>query len=93
MRPLPIRAAADIFRHLTRPENREVNLYVSCFEIYGNKLFDLLNERKKLSILEDAKKRVVVVGLREFPVDSVDVLKQVGNGNPLSMIALLGSRL
>ncbi len=27
-------------------------------------MFDLLNGRKKLSILEDAKKRVVVVGLK-----------------------------
>jgi kinesin family protein 2/24 len=69
MRPLPVRAAADIFRYLTKSEYRDINLYVSCFEIYGNKLFDLLNERKKLTILEDAKKRVVVVGLKEFPVD------------------------
>ncbi len=42
MGPLPVRAAADIFRYLTKPEHRDVNLYFSCFEIYGNKLFDLL---------------------------------------------------
>ena len=77
MRPLPVRTAADIFRCLAKPENRDIDLYVSCFEIYGNKLFDLLNERKKLNILEDAKKKVVVVGLREFPVDSVELLKQL----------------
>ena len=77
MRPLPVRTAADIFRYLAKPENRDIDLYVSCFEIYGNKLFDLLNERKKLNILEDAKKKVVVVGLREFPVDSVELLKQL----------------
>lgn len=33
---------------------------MSCFEIYGNKLFDLLNQRKKLVILEDGKKKVGV---------------------------------
>lgn len=52
MSPLPVRAAADIFKYLARPEFRDVHLYVSCFEIYGNKVFDLLNQRKKLNILE-----------------------------------------
>jgi kinesin family protein 2/24 len=64
MSPLPIRAAADILRYLERPELRDVELYVSCFEIYGNKVFDLLNMRKKLNILEDGKKKVCVVGLK-----------------------------
>lgn len=64
MSPLPIRAADDILRYLERPELRDVELYVSCFEIYGNKVFDLLNMRKKLNILEDGKKKVCVVGLK-----------------------------
>lgn len=64
MSPLPIRAAADILAYLQRPELRDVELYVSCFEIYGNKVFDLLNMRKKLNILEDGKKKVCVVGLK-----------------------------
>lgn len=77
MGPLPVRAAADIFKYLARPEHKDVCLYVSCFEIYGNKVFDLLNQRKKLNILEDAKKKVVVVGLKEHAVASVDFLKQL----------------
>jgi hypothetical protein len=64
MSPLPIRAAADILMYLARPEYQDTNLFVSCFEIYGNKLYDLLNMRKKLNILEDGKKKVVVVGLK-----------------------------
>lgn len=40
-------------------------------------MFDLLNQRKKLNILEDGKKNVVVVGLKEFTVTSVDFLKQL----------------
>lgn len=64
MSPLPIRAAADILQYLARPELRDVSLFVSCFEIYGNKVFDLLNMRKKLNILEDGKKKVCVVGLK-----------------------------
>lgn len=77
MSPLPIRAAADILRYLERPELRDVELYVSCFEIYGNKVFDLLNMRKKLNILEDGKKKVCVVGLKvsrrlSFPLHKKD---------------------
>ena len=37
MSPLPIRASADIFQFLKKPEFKDVALYVSCFEIYGNK--------------------------------------------------------
>ena len=84
MSPLPIRAAADILKYLARPEHRDISLLVSCFEIYGNKVFDLLNARKRLNILEDGKKKVVVVGLKEFPVDTVDLIKQLidmGNNN------------
>jgi len=75
MSPLPIRAAADILAALARPANEAISLYLSCFEIYGNKVFDLLNSRKKLNILEDGKRKVVVVGLREYCVDSVDLVK------------------
>lgn len=38
MSPLPIRAADDILAVLARPEYGDVHLYVSCFEIYGNKV-------------------------------------------------------
>eukprot|EP00798_Chlamydomonas_sp_ICE-L_P010331 gene10331-8267_t len=47
----------------------DVSLYFSCFEIYGNKVFDLLNARNKLNILEDAKKKVDGVGLKEYNAD------------------------
>eukprot|EP00882_Tetradesmus_deserticola_P026862 GHRQ01029675.1.p1 GENE.GHRQ01029675.1~~GHRQ01029675.1.p1 ORF type:complete len:209 (+),score=78.07 GHRQ01029675.1:426-1052(+) len=77
MSPLPIRAAADILQYLVRPELRDVSLFVSCFEIYGNKVFDLLNMRKKLNILEDGKKKVCVVGLKEHTVSDVEVVKQL----------------
>lgn len=32
----------------------------SCYEIYGGKVFDLLNGRKKLDVREDGRKRVQV---------------------------------
>ena len=35
-------------------------LWRSCYEIYGGKVFDLLNGRKKLDVREDGRKRVQV---------------------------------
>ncbi|GFR51132.1 hypothetical protein Agub_g13486 [Astrephomene gubernaculifera] len=75
MSPLPIRASADIFTYMAQQQYRDISLCVSCFEIYGNKVFDLLNQRKKLNILEDGKRKVVVVGLKEFAVDDVEGVK------------------
>lgn len=38
---------------------------VSFFEIYGGKVFDLLNRQKRLRVLEDGNGQVQVVGLSE----------------------------
>ena len=40
-------------------------VWVSFFDIYGGKCYDLLRERRAVQALEDAKGRVRVVGLRE----------------------------
>ena len=48
MQPLPLRAAEDLVRLLHQPvyRNQRFKLWLSFFEIYGGKLFDLLSERK-----------------------------------------------
>ena len=46
-------------------ESRGLALWVSCFEIYGGKLYDLLNGRQQLVMREDGKGRVCIVGLKE----------------------------
>lgn len=71
MQPLPIRAAADMLMLLAEPRFASVSLWVSCFEIYGGKLFDLLSSRKRLETREDARKRVCIVGLTEYAVEEV----------------------
>ena len=53
----------------------DVCLWVSCFEIYGGRLFDLLNSRNKLEIREDRGKRVCIVGLKEYCVEEVQPLR------------------
>lgn len=77
MQPLPLRAAADVFKVVSLPEFSSLALYVSCYEIYGGKVFDLLNGRAKLEVREDAKKRVQVVGLHQVEVGSMEVLMQL----------------
>ena len=51
MKPLPLRAAEDIVRLLHQPyyRNQNFKLWLSYFEIYGGKLFDLLCDRRLVS--------------------------------------------
>jgi len=48
MQPLPLRAAQDMVRLLHQPvyRNQNFKLWLSYFEIYGGKLFDLLSDRR-----------------------------------------------
>ncbi|GJQ80353.1 hypothetical protein Trydic_g262 [Trypoxylus dichotomus] len=77
-------AAGDVFKYANSAKYRNLNLVVSAsfFEIYSGKVFDLLNNKMKLRILEDGKQQVQVVGLTEKVVTSVDeVLKLIQKGN------------
>ncbi|XP_071952335.1 kinesin-like protein KIF2A [Antedon mediterranea] len=77
-------SAHDVFKLLQKPENKKKDLVVGCsfFEIYSGKVFDLLNKKSKLRVLEDGKQIVQVVGLKEEPVTNVDnVLKLIAHGN------------
>jgi len=77
-------ATMDVFKLLRSPKYKNLNLVVSCsyFEIYSGKVFDLLSGKSKLRVLEDGKQQVVVVGLTETKVESVEeVLKLIGQGN------------
>ena len=38
---------------------------MSFFEIYGGRLFDLLNNKNKLQVLEDKNQKVQIYGLEE----------------------------
>lgn len=78
MKPLPLRASRDILRLMNHTyKNQGFHLFVSFFEIYGGKLFDLLNERKKLCIREDGKQQVCIVGLQEYRVSDVEMIKEL----------------
>jgi len=72
-------AAQDVFKLLESPKYSGLNLLVSCsfFEIYSAKVFDLINEKKRLQVLEDGKAEVHVKGLMEVVVQSVDDIMQL----------------
>ncbi|XP_064258649.1 kinesin-like protein KIF2A isoform X3 [Passer domesticus] len=77
-------AARDVFLMLKKPNYNkfELQLYATFFEIYSGKVFDLLNRKTKLRVLEDGKQQVQVVGLQEREVKCVeDVLKLIEIGN------------
>ena len=51
-----------------------VDIWVSFYEIYCGKLYDLLHERQALIAREDGKGNVVIVNLTERQVISLDQL-------------------
>ncbi|XP_057454302.1 kinesin-like protein KIN-13B [Lotus japonicus] len=78
MKPLPLKASRDILKLMYHTYNNQgFQLYVSFFEIYGGKLFDLLNDRKKLCMREDGKQQVCIVGLQEYRVSDVETIKEL----------------
>ncbi|KAL0415236.1 UNVERIFIED_CONTAM: Kinesin-like protein KIN-13B [Sesamum latifolium] len=78
MKPLPLKAVRDILRLMHHTyRNQGFQLFVSFFEIYGGKLFDLLSDRKKLCMREDGKQQVCIVGLQEYRVSDVETIKEL----------------
>ncbi|XP_022749804.1 kinesin-like protein KIN-13B isoform X1 [Durio zibethinus] len=78
MQPLPLKASQDILRLMYHSyRNQGFQLFVSFFEIYGGKVFDLLNDRKKLCMREDGKQQVCIVGLQEYKVSDVETIKEL----------------
>ncbi|XP_004633895.1 kinesin-like protein KIF2B [Octodon degus] len=76
--------ARDVFLLLKNStyEQLDLKVYGTFFEIYGGKVYDLLNWKKKLQILEDGKQQIQVVGLQEEEVhctEEVMSLVELGN--------------
>lgn len=64
-------AAKDIF---ARCKTQNLEVFASFYEIYGRKLFDLLNDRAKLVAREDADKVINICGLSDNIVGNLDEL-------------------
>ena len=71
----------DIFRTLASPsytyKTMDLRLTSCFFEIYGGRVFDLLNGKNRVELLEDKQGKVQVFGLRNIEVDSEKALLDV----------------
>lgn len=87
-------AAQDIFRYLRDAKNSSKSVYVSYFEIYCGKLFDLLNNRQKLQAREDAKQNINVVGLKRFQIqDEKSLFEMINFGNSVRVTSTTGKNM
>ena len=68
-------AAYDIFTLLQNYQG--FSIWISFYEIYCGKLFDLLNERKILTAREDGKQNICITGLTEKNVNDLNILMQI----------------
>ena len=64
-------SAFDIFTFLDYECYNHLEIWVSFYEIYCGKLYDLLDERKQLTAREDGKQNIIIVGLTEKQVNNL----------------------
>lgn len=94
MSGLYVQAARDIFTTISKPEYQHLSVAVSFFEIYGGKFFDLLNQRNKLVVREDANHRCNVVGLTDTVVTDIhNLMRCIDQGNASRSVGVTGANL
>ena len=80
-------AVRDLFeRGIDYWENHQRNftVTVSMYEIYGGKIYDLLNEHNQLAVREDKNNMIQISGLKEQFVDNDDqILELIAQGNQM----------
>jgi kinesin family protein 2/24 len=54
---------------------KKFDFYISFFEIYGGRLYDLLNGKAKLSVLEDKNQKVQIFGLEHKKAQNPDEMR------------------
>jgi kinesin family protein 2/24 len=66
-----------MFNLLKKKEYSNLELWVSFYEIYCNKLFDLLNNKNILQAREDGKGNICIVGLIEKHTKNIEELLDI----------------
>lgn len=70
-------AISDIFRLAENDyADQDPQISLSFYEIYSGRILDLLNNKKRLTVLEDHNNKVQIKGLQEISVESEDELKE-----------------
>ena len=58
-------------------EEHNLSFYISFFEIYGGRLYDLLNNKNKLQVLDDQNGKTQIYGLQEIYAGSPDEMRMI----------------
>ena len=71
-------AGYDVFQIVKNdPKFQNFSIFVSFYEIYCDKLFDLLNNRNRLETREDYKHDINIIGLSENKTNSLEELMRI----------------
>ena len=72
-------AIDHLFEELRNKYGEENNLsfYISFFEIYGGRLYDLLNSKNKLQVLDDQNGKTQIYGLQEIYAETPDEMRTI----------------
>lgn len=73
------RISEDLYKNVVSKDNALI-VDVSFYEIYSGRCFDLLNNKQKLSIMEDGAGLVNIPNLKEIQADTPSALLQIING-------------
>ena len=76
--------AYDLYGQLAEETQTEYDITVAFFELYGGYIQDLLHNRQRCKLLEDAKGEVNITGLQEVPAPTPeDFLRLIEEGHNL----------
>jgi len=70
-------SAVDMFNYLSMEKYSNLTFFVSFYEIYCNKLFDLLNNKNLLQAREDGKGNICIAGLIEKEINNLNELMNI----------------
>ena len=70
-------SAIDALYSLSKKMNKNFEIYISFFEIYGGRLFDLLNNRNILQVLDDKNGKVQIYGLAQILSESPEQMHTI----------------
>ncbi|EGR29344.1 kinesin motor domain protein [Ichthyophthirius multifiliis] len=73
MKELQKNYVSDIFKN----KGNSFDIFISFYEIYGGKCYDLLNERNQLQILEDKNNNIQVNNLMEVQVNNQEEVENI----------------
>ena len=84
----------DLFKYLKKKEYSSLEIWVSFYEIYCNKLFDLLNNKNVLQAREDGKGHICIAGLVEKNAKNInELMALIDHGLNARTVGITGANL